>query len=71
MTADEFREIALSFPYTEDRSHMNHPEISAELRLTVRTRMLFATRFERLGKTTFPKKKANDRRVDGSVNRWR
>ena len=26
MTADEFREIALSFPETEERSHMNHPD---------------------------------------------
>ncbi|MEO6655858.1 MAG: MmcQ/YjbR family DNA-binding protein [Pyrinomonadaceae bacterium] len=26
MTADEFREIALSFPDTEERSHMNHPD---------------------------------------------
>lgn len=26
MTADEFREIALSFPATEERSHMNHPD---------------------------------------------
>ena len=26
MTADEFREIALSFPGTEERSHMNHPD---------------------------------------------
>lgn len=24
MTADEFREIALSFPETEERSHMDH-----------------------------------------------
>jgi hypothetical protein len=26
MTADEFREIALSFPETEERSHMEHPD---------------------------------------------
>jgi len=26
MTADEFREIALSFPETEERSHMDHPD---------------------------------------------
>ena len=26
MTSDEFREIALSFPETEERSHMNHPD---------------------------------------------
>src|SRR4051812_30965470 len=26
MTPDEFREIALSFPETEERSHMNHPD---------------------------------------------
>ena len=26
MTSDEFREIALSFPGTEERSHMNHPD---------------------------------------------
>lgn len=26
MTADEFREIALSFPDTEERSHMGHPD---------------------------------------------
>lgn len=26
MTADEFRTIALSFPATEERSHMNHPD---------------------------------------------
>ena len=26
MTADEFREIALGFPETEERSHMNHPD---------------------------------------------
>lgn len=26
MTSDEFREIALSFPDTEERSHMNHPD---------------------------------------------
>ena len=26
MTGDEFREIALSFPETEERSHMNHPD---------------------------------------------
>lgn len=26
MTADEFREIVLSFPETEERSHMNHPD---------------------------------------------
>jgi hypothetical protein len=26
MTADEFRAIALSFPETEERSHMNHPD---------------------------------------------
>jgi len=26
MTADEFRQIALSFPETEERSHMNHPD---------------------------------------------
>ena len=26
MTADEFRSIALSFPETEERSHMNHPD---------------------------------------------
>ena len=26
MTANEFREIALSFPETEERSHMNHPD---------------------------------------------
>jgi hypothetical protein len=26
MTADEFREIALSLPETEERSHMNHPD---------------------------------------------
>jgi hypothetical protein len=26
MTADEFRAIALSFPETEESSHMNHPD---------------------------------------------
>jgi predicted DNA-binding protein (MmcQ/YjbR family) len=26
MTAEEFRAIALSFPETEERSHMNHPD---------------------------------------------
>lgn len=26
MTSDEFREIALSFPETEERSHMDHPD---------------------------------------------
>ena len=26
MTADEFREIALSFPKSEERSHMDHPD---------------------------------------------
>ena len=26
MTAEEFRNIALSFPETEERSHMNHPD---------------------------------------------
>jgi hypothetical protein len=26
MTADEFREIALGFPDTEERSHMQHPD---------------------------------------------
>jgi len=26
MTADEFREIALSFPGAEERSHMQHPD---------------------------------------------
>jgi hypothetical protein len=26
MTADEFRRIALSFPGTEERAHMNHPD---------------------------------------------
>ena len=26
MTAEEFREIALSFPETEESSHMNHPD---------------------------------------------
>lgn len=26
MTADEFRELALSFPGAEERSHMNHPD---------------------------------------------
>lgn len=26
MTSDEFRETALSFPGTEERSHMNHPD---------------------------------------------
>src|SRR2546423_3017965 len=26
MTSDEFREITLSFPETEERSHMNHPD---------------------------------------------
>lgn len=26
MTADEFRKIALSFPDTEERAHMNHPD---------------------------------------------
>lgn len=26
MTPDEFRSIALSFPETEERSHMNHPD---------------------------------------------
>ena len=26
MTADEFREIALGFPETEERSHMDHPD---------------------------------------------
>lgn len=26
MTPDEFREIALSFPNTEEREHMNHPD---------------------------------------------
>jgi hypothetical protein len=26
MTPDEFRTVALSFPETEERSHMNHPD---------------------------------------------
>jgi hypothetical protein len=26
MTADEFREIALGFPESEERSHMDHPD---------------------------------------------
>ncbi len=26
MTADDFREIALSMPESEERSHMNHPD---------------------------------------------
>lgn len=26
MTPDEFREIALSFPEAEEKSHMNHPD---------------------------------------------
>lgn len=26
MTANEFRKLALSFPETEERSHMNHPD---------------------------------------------
>jgi hypothetical protein len=26
MTADEFRKIALSFPDTEERAHMDHPD---------------------------------------------
>ena len=26
MTAEEFRQIALSFPETEERSHMQHPD---------------------------------------------
>ena len=26
MTPDEFRKVALSFPETEERSHMNHPD---------------------------------------------
>jgi hypothetical protein len=26
MTADEFRKMALSFPDTEERSHMDHPD---------------------------------------------
>jgi hypothetical protein len=26
MTADDFRRIALSFPETEERAHMNHPD---------------------------------------------
>ena len=26
MTVDEFRSIALSFPETEERAHMNHPD---------------------------------------------
>jgi hypothetical protein len=26
MTADEFRELALSFPEAEERSHMQHPD---------------------------------------------
>ena len=26
MTADEFRALALGFPDTEERSHMNHPD---------------------------------------------
>ena len=26
MTPDEFRAVALSFPETEERSHMNHPD---------------------------------------------
>ena len=26
MTADEFREMALSFPESEERSHMDHPD---------------------------------------------
>lgn len=26
MTHDEFRQVALSFPETEERSHMNHPD---------------------------------------------
>ena len=26
MNADEFRELALGFPDTEERSHMNHPD---------------------------------------------
>ena len=30
MTADEFREIALSIPDTEERSHMNHPDFRVD-----------------------------------------
>ena len=26
MTADDFRRLALSFPETEERAHMNHPD---------------------------------------------
>jgi hypothetical protein len=26
MTADDFRKLALSFPETEERAHMNHPD---------------------------------------------
>ena len=26
MTADDFRKLALSFPDTEERAHMNHPD---------------------------------------------
>ncbi len=26
MTADDFRKMALSFPETEERAHMNHPD---------------------------------------------
>ncbi len=26
MTADQFRQLALSFPETEERSHMDHPD---------------------------------------------
>lgn len=37
MTPDEFREIALSFPETEERSHMNHPDFR------IRGGRLFAT----------------------------
>ena len=29
MTSDEFRDMALSFPETEERSHMDHPDFRA------------------------------------------
>jgi hypothetical protein len=33
MTADDFRRIALSFPDTEERAHMNHPDFRVHGRI--------------------------------------
>jgi hypothetical protein len=33
MTAEEFRQIALSLPETEERSHMNHPDFRVRGRI--------------------------------------